>query len=437
MTTPNLELPEVNQSQTTEADDLNEGFWALDAIVQASVIDDGIGTPPSSPSQGDRYLVPAGSPAATGDWVGHERHLAYYTVSGWRFRVPRPGWRVLVQSTDVTQFYDGTEWVEVGTLQGGSGIAVSNPGSTTANPTIDLDLGSLSEIAGVDGAADFVVVLDATDGVHKKVRPQNLPAGGGGFSSGAGGSLPDGNTGDLLVFNGTSWVPNGPTDDLADDNFAFGDDWDTAGARRPGSPQPIAWTKHENSTAPTTYNARTAVDGIGRPNGLIIEMPAVSGPYFYTQPVPAQSPEYPWEYEAILAMGIRDATLMANYQYVGLGVYASASTRNHSVNLIHSTSIRFEQWRNTGFTYSTSSSVYVPDDVSDTHWMRPFGMRISYDGTNIYFKVSPSGYPGTYFQIYAVARTSWINDTITDVGIFMRGSSAGSTPIIFQWRRIT
>jgi hypothetical protein len=59
------------------------------------------------------------------------------------------------------------------------------------------DIGALTEITSVDGAADYFVVLDATDGLKKKVLGNNLPSSGGGVS--------DGDKGDIVI-SGTGTV---------------------------------------------------------------------------------------------------------------------------------------------------------------------------------------------------------------------------------------
>lgn len=121
MATPNLELPEIARADSDAADDLNEGWWALDCIVQLSVVSATTATPPADVQQGDRYIVPTGSPTATGAWAGRERHVAYYSPDGWRFQIPRAGWLAYVQDQDAELRYDGTAWAsqEVQSLPAG------------------------------------------------------------------------------------------------------------------------------------------------------------------------------------------------------------------------------------------------------------------------------------------------------------------------------
>lgn len=126
MTTPNLQLPEVPQAILDAADEINAGFQELDAIVQLAVIDKDLNVPPSNPVQGDRYIVADG---AIGAWTGRSRHVASYLPGGWRFYVPRPGWRARVLDEGTDYVYSNTEWVTL------ASTAVRTFGATWVKPT--------------------------------------------------------------------------------------------------------------------------------------------------------------------------------------------------------------------------------------------------------------------------------------------------------------
>lgn len=64
-----------------------------------------------------------------------------------------------------------------------AGVALAGGGDLTANRTFDLDINSLTAEATVDGAADYVVVYDASVPAHRKVLLNDLPATGGGESN--------------------------------------------------------------------------------------------------------------------------------------------------------------------------------------------------------------------------------------------------------------
>lgn len=112
MTTPNLELPEVPEAILGASDEINEGFWALDVVVQLSVRDKDLPIPPVDAPQGSRYIVPAGG---TGPWALWDRAVAYLSPQGWRPYRPRVGWVAFVEDEGESYRYDGTEWVLIPT----------------------------------------------------------------------------------------------------------------------------------------------------------------------------------------------------------------------------------------------------------------------------------------------------------------------------------
>ena len=61
----------------------------LGATVGLSVKDRDLTTPPASPANGDRYIVPA---AATGVWAGKTNQIAVRIGGVWEFHVPQVGW---------------------------------------------------------------------------------------------------------------------------------------------------------------------------------------------------------------------------------------------------------------------------------------------------------------------------------------------------------
>lgn len=115
MTTQRLLLVEPPDSSIPIAPEMRETFRVLDVVASGWIVVLSYTTtaPPASPNQGDSYLVPA---SATGDWLGHQNHLAIFTANGWIFRAPRFGWIAVVADENdpyglVVQ-YNSTDWVE-------------------------------------------------------------------------------------------------------------------------------------------------------------------------------------------------------------------------------------------------------------------------------------------------------------------------------------
>ena len=66
---PNLALPYIQPSQAQKHVTHNEALRVLDVVTQLSVVDALGDTPPASPVDGVRYIVPVGG---TSDWAGQD-----------------------------------------------------------------------------------------------------------------------------------------------------------------------------------------------------------------------------------------------------------------------------------------------------------------------------------------------------------------------------
>lgn len=79
------------------------------------VLDNELTTPPSSPSEGDRYLIPTG---ATGSWASHVDQVTTWKNAAWVYQTPLDGFIVSVRTKENTLydyrgvFGSGGEWVE-------------------------------------------------------------------------------------------------------------------------------------------------------------------------------------------------------------------------------------------------------------------------------------------------------------------------------------
>lgn len=64
-------------------------------------------TPPTSPTDGDRYIVGVG---ATGAWQGHDNEIAWILNGVWYFDVPAEGWITYVEDEHRRVLFTGTSW---------------------------------------------------------------------------------------------------------------------------------------------------------------------------------------------------------------------------------------------------------------------------------------------------------------------------------------
>lgn len=128
--TPYLELPYIMPSQAQKHVTHNEALKILDALVQLTILDRDLTSPPGSPAEGDRYIV-GGS--ATGAWSGHDDDVAAYLDGAWSFFTPIEGWIAWAADEDLPLAFDGAAW---GLLTASAGASAAMFGvNTTADAT--------------------------------------------------------------------------------------------------------------------------------------------------------------------------------------------------------------------------------------------------------------------------------------------------------------
>lgn len=116
--TTHLQLPYILAAQSQKHVTHNEALRVLDVVVQLSVVDKDLATPPASPLEGTRYIV-GSSPS--GAWSGHGGKVAAWQDGAWAIYAPVTGWSAWVDDESQTYIYSGSAWVAVG---GGGGSLV-------------------------------------------------------------------------------------------------------------------------------------------------------------------------------------------------------------------------------------------------------------------------------------------------------------------------
>lgn len=118
MTTPILNLRELQQAQSQPHLIINEALRRLEAACNISLTSLGLNAPPASPPAGAVYVV---GTTPTGAWTGHANELAFVVGGVWQFHTPQPGWIAYNrgESPAVFYYYDGVSW-EVLALGGGA-----------------------------------------------------------------------------------------------------------------------------------------------------------------------------------------------------------------------------------------------------------------------------------------------------------------------------
>ncbi len=164
--TPNLGLPYIMAAQSQKHVTHNEAIRALDAVVQLSVLDRDLSTPPGSPADGARYII-AASP--TGAWSGHAGSVAAHQDGAWMVYAPSQGWIAWVADEDIAVVWSGSAWVALTTGEGGGGDPDPTPdfetvaiNGATADTTNRLSLNSEASLFNHDGDGHQIKINKAT-----------------------------------------------------------------------------------------------------------------------------------------------------------------------------------------------------------------------------------------------------------------------------------
>lgn len=111
--TPRLSLPFIMPGQAQKHITHNEAIQALDALVQPTAESATLTAPPSTPLEGEAYLIPT---AAIGAWSGHAHELAVFQSGSWRFYDPAPGWQIYVKADHTAYVFDSGAWTPLASL---------------------------------------------------------------------------------------------------------------------------------------------------------------------------------------------------------------------------------------------------------------------------------------------------------------------------------
>jgi hypothetical protein len=125
--TPHLALPLIAASQAQKHVPVNEALGKLDALVQLSVIDRTLTSPPVSPENGDRYIVGAD---ATDAWAGQDKNIAAYDA-GWTFISPAEGWLAWDSAAQELVVFADASWAAVTAGSSGDFQNITLPGVGT------------------------------------------------------------------------------------------------------------------------------------------------------------------------------------------------------------------------------------------------------------------------------------------------------------------
>lgn len=104
---------------------LMEQWRGIDALVQPKVKSFAVTAQPSSPADGDMYVLPASPTGAA--WSGKGNRIARYSVAAtaWEFYVGKKGWMISDDNTGAQYKHDGTSFKYFN----GAGTTAARPSS--------------------------------------------------------------------------------------------------------------------------------------------------------------------------------------------------------------------------------------------------------------------------------------------------------------------
>ena len=155
-------MPYLAAAQAQKHVTHNEALRSLDALVQISVRDRNLATPPAAPLDGDRYLVAANG---ADDWSGKDEEIAAFQDNAWMFYAPREGWLAWVADEDKLLVFDGAAWSEVSGSGGGSVNPAALVGvNATADATDRLSVSSPNTLFSHEGSDHRLKINKASAG---------------------------------------------------------------------------------------------------------------------------------------------------------------------------------------------------------------------------------------------------------------------------------
>jgi len=147
-TTPRLGLPDMPETPELYPDIVADAFARLDAFTDLYLKGQFVNTPPSTPVDGDAWLI-GGSP--TGAWAGYAYKIATCRDGAWTLLTPFNGLRAYVASTGTFIVYADGVWTDWAALIG------AGEASIAADATCDIGAaGSLFlQVTGTTGITSF------------------------------------------------------------------------------------------------------------------------------------------------------------------------------------------------------------------------------------------------------------------------------------------
>lgn len=120
-TTKHTGITLIEQAQAQKEVTANEAFSRIDALLNHGAIQAGLNTPPTSPLEGDVYIL---GNTPTGQWTGKALAIAYFDQI-WRFIMPQSGSMLWVQSASRLFVFEEGAWHPTTAMSGEHCVSIS------------------------------------------------------------------------------------------------------------------------------------------------------------------------------------------------------------------------------------------------------------------------------------------------------------------------
>lgn len=147
----NLALPLLASNQAQKHVTVNEALRKLDALVQLSVLSQGLNAPPTG-VEGERYI--AGS-APTGAWTGGAYNVFVYANGAWVRLPPRTGWTAYNISTGMLLYWSGSAWLQLNAVTDLAAQVTAANGARTGIAVFEQQLTLTASGQGTTGSGRF------------------------------------------------------------------------------------------------------------------------------------------------------------------------------------------------------------------------------------------------------------------------------------------
>lgn len=134
-TTPKYGITELEAAQSQPEIVVNEAIRVLEAMSQLRVLDKDVTTPPSSPTEGDTYIIPSG---ASGAWASFPFYIVVSVGGEWVYIQPLTGYMAYLQDEDTYYRFtagspSGWEVTNIAAEDSPTSFTVQDSGSPSVN----------------------------------------------------------------------------------------------------------------------------------------------------------------------------------------------------------------------------------------------------------------------------------------------------------------